>query len=110
MCVIVPFILDVRFVDVPARVTQEKGHTRFLHPPSTVLALIFLARIQLFLFLVDRKILCPNDLIVLRMHLDLLSIPQLLYYSLGTVFTYGCYKYFTPASIAVYQSLWPVVI
>ena len=24
MCVVVPFILDVRFVDVPARVTREK--------------------------------------------------------------------------------------
>ena len=27
VCVVVPFILDVRFVDVPAGVTQEEGHT-----------------------------------------------------------------------------------
>ena len=38
------FILDVRFVDVPAGVTQEEGQTGFLHLPSAVLALIFLAR------------------------------------------------------------------
>ena len=53
------FILDVRHVDVPAGVTQEEGHTRFLiHLPSAVLALIFLARrIQLlFLSLVGREI------------------------------------------------------
>ena len=52
-----PFILDVRFVDVSAGVTQEKGHTGFLHLPSAVLALIFLAgRIQPFLSLVDREV------------------------------------------------------
>ena len=56
MCVVIPFILDVRFVDVPAGVTQEEGHTGCLHLPSGVLALIFLAgRIQPFLFLVDRE-------------------------------------------------------
>ena len=44
VCVIIPFILDVRFVDVPAGVTQEEGHTGFLHLPSAVLALIFTAR------------------------------------------------------------------
>ena len=40
------FILDVRlFVDVPAGVAQEEGHTGFLiHLPSAVLALIFIAR------------------------------------------------------------------
>ena len=27
MCVFIPFILDVWFVDVPAGVTQEEGHT-----------------------------------------------------------------------------------
>ena len=44
-------------VDVPAGVTQEEGHTRFLHLPSAVIALIFLARrIQSFLFLVDREV------------------------------------------------------
>ena len=58
VCVIIPFILDVRFVDVPAGVTQEEDHTGFLiHLPSTVLALIFLVkRIQLFLSLVDREV------------------------------------------------------
>ena len=59
MCVVIPFILDVRFVDVPAgvRVTQEVDRTEFLHLPSAVLALIFLARrIQPFLSLVDREV------------------------------------------------------
>ena len=57
VCVVIPFILDVKLVDVPAGVTQEKGHTGFLHLPSAVLALIFLARkIQPFLSLVDRKV------------------------------------------------------
>ena len=57
MCVVIPFILDVRFVDVPAGVTQEEGHTEFFHLPSAVLALIFLAkRIQPFLSLVDREV------------------------------------------------------
>ena len=57
VCVVIPFILDVRFVDVPAGVTQEEGHTRFLHLSSAVLALIFLARrIQPFLSLVDREV------------------------------------------------------
>ena len=41
VCAVIPFILDVRFVDVPAGVIQEKGHTGFLHLPSAVLALIF---------------------------------------------------------------------
>ena len=56
--VVIHFILDdVRFVDVPAGVTQEEGHTAFLHLPSAVLALIFLARrIQPFLSLVDREV------------------------------------------------------
>ena len=57
VCVVISFILDVRFVDVPAGVTQEEGHTGFLHLPSAVLALIFLARrIQPFLSLVDREV------------------------------------------------------
>ena len=45
-------------LDVPAGVTQEKGHTGFLiHLLSAVRALIFLARrIQLFLSLVDREV------------------------------------------------------
>ena len=55
--VVIQFILGVRFVDVSAVVTQEECHTGFLHLPSAVLALIFLAeRIQPFLSLVDRKV------------------------------------------------------
>ena len=43
--VVIPFILDVRLVDVPAGVTDEAGHTEILiHLPSAVLALIFLVR------------------------------------------------------------------
>ena len=57
-------------LDVPAGVTQEEGHTGFfIHLPSAVRALLFLARrIQLFLSLVDREVefLCNNDLIVLH--------------------------------------------
>ena len=57
VCVVIPFILDVRFVDVPAGVTQGEGHTEFLHLPSAVLVIIFFARrIQPFLPLVDREI------------------------------------------------------
>ena len=57
LCVVIPFILDVRFVDVPAEVTQEEGHTGFLHLPSAVLALIFIARrIQPSLSLADREV------------------------------------------------------
>ena len=44
VCVVIPFILDVRLVDAPAGVTQEEGYTRFLRLPSAVLALIFIAR------------------------------------------------------------------
>ena len=44
-------------MDAPAGVTQEEGHTGFLHLPSAVLALIFLAkRIQPSLSLVDREV------------------------------------------------------
>ena len=59
MCVyvVISFILDVRLVDLPAGVTQEEGHTEFLHLPFAVLALIFLARrIQPFFSLVDREV------------------------------------------------------
>ena len=60
LCVVNPFILDVRLVDVPAGVTHEEGHTGFLiHLPSAVLALIFFARrIQpLFFSLVESIVL-----------------------------------------------------
>ena len=44
-------------MDVPAGVTQEEGHTGFLHLPSAMLALIFIARrIQPSLSLVDREV------------------------------------------------------
>ena len=57
MCVILPFILDVRTVGVPAGVTQEEGHTGFLHLLSVVLALIFLARrIQTLFSLIDPEV------------------------------------------------------
>ena len=57
--VVIPFILDVRFVDVPAGVTQqEEGHTGFLHLPSAALALLMFParRIRPFLSLVDREV------------------------------------------------------
>ena len=57
VCVVIPFILDVRIVDLPVVVTQREGRTEFFHLPSAVLALIFLAkRIQKFLSLVDREV------------------------------------------------------
>ena len=45
-------------LDVPAVITQEEGHTEFfIHLPSAVRALIFLARrIQPFLSLVDCEV------------------------------------------------------
>ena len=59
VCVVIPFVLDVRLVDVPAGVTQEEGHTGFFHLPSAVLALSFLARrMQPFLSLVDHEVEC----------------------------------------------------
>ena len=44
-CVAIPFILGVRLVDAPAGVTQEEGHTGFLHLSSAVLAsLVYLTQ------------------------------------------------------------------
>ena len=63
------FILDVKLVDAPDGVTQE-GHTDFLHLPSAVLALFFIARrIQPSLSLVDRGVdfLCAREIIVLHL-------------------------------------------
>ena len=41
-CVVITFILDVRFVDAPAGVKEEEGHNGFLHLPyAAVVALIF---------------------------------------------------------------------
>ena len=57
VCVVIPFILDVRLVDVPAGATQAEGHTIFLHLASAVLALLFIARrIQSPLSLVDNEV------------------------------------------------------
>ena len=58
VCVVILFILDVRFVDVLAGVTQqEEGYTGVFHLPSAVLVIIFIARrIQPFLSLVDREV------------------------------------------------------
>ena len=58
VCAVIPIILDVRLVDVPAGVTQEEGYTGFLnHLPSAVIAFTFLARrIQPFLSLVYREV------------------------------------------------------
>ena len=44
VCDTIPFILDMRLVDVPAVVIQEEGNTGSLHLPTVVLALIFIAR------------------------------------------------------------------
>ena len=52
LCIFIPFILDVRLVDVPAGVAQY-----FSTFPSAVVALIFIARrIQPSLSLVDREV------------------------------------------------------
>ena len=57
MCVVLPFILDVMPMDVRAGVVQEEGQTGFLHLPSAVLALIFIARrIHPFISVVDREV------------------------------------------------------
>ena len=72
MWCVTPFILDVRFVDVPAGVTQEEGHTGFLLLPSAVLALLCLARrIQPFLYVAFpsstvKSTIGTNELIVLH--------------------------------------------
>ena len=58
MFIVIPFILDVKLVDAPAGVTQEEGHTGYLHLASAMLAFIFLVRgIQpSSLSLVDREV------------------------------------------------------
>ena len=56
VCVIIPFILDIRLVDAPAGVTQKEGRTGF-RLPSAIPALIVIARrIQPSLFLVDCEV------------------------------------------------------
>ena len=53
-------------MSVPAGVTQEEGHTGFLHLPSAVLAFIFLAtRIQPVDH--EEEFLSTDDLIVLHL-------------------------------------------
>ena len=57
VCVVISFILDDRLVDAPAGVTQEEGHTEYLHLPSAVLTLkIFRENIQPSLSLVDHDV------------------------------------------------------
>ena len=58
VCVIIPFIPNVGLlVDAPAGVTQEDSHTGFLHLPSAVLALTFIARmVQPLRSLIDREV------------------------------------------------------
>ena len=57
MCVVISCILVVRIVGVPAGVTQEEGHTGFVHLPSAALVLIFIVRrIWPFLSLVDCEV------------------------------------------------------
>ena len=75
------FVLDVRLVDVLAGVTQEEVHKGFfIHLPSAVLAIIFLARrIQLFISLVDREV----EFIVLL--LDLLGVFLLWFFLRGKI-------------------------
>ena len=69
-CVVIPFILDVRFVDVPVGVTQEEGHTGLVYLPPAVVRLIFLARrIQPFLSLVDCKVEFCVLTILIGLHL-----------------------------------------
>ena len=57
MYVAIPRTPAVRFVDAPAEVTHEDGHTGFLHFHSAVLALTFFARrIPPFLSFVNREV------------------------------------------------------
>ena len=57
VCVVIPFILDVRHVDAPTGATQEEDYTGFLHLPCAVLTLILIAiRIQPPLSLVDCEV------------------------------------------------------
>ena len=57
VCVLIPFILDVKLVDAPAGVSQGESHPEFLLLPLAVLALTFIARIiQPFLCLVEREV------------------------------------------------------
>ena len=57
LSVVIPSILNVRLMDAPAGFIQEEGHTGFLHLPSAVLALIFIARrIQPLISRFDREV------------------------------------------------------
>ena len=58
VCFSIPFNLDVRDVDAPARVKQAEGHTGIFHLPSAaVFAIMCVAkRIQPPLSLVDREV------------------------------------------------------
>ena len=57
VCVVIPFVLDVRLMDAPVGVTQEEGHAGYLHLHFAVVTWIFLARrIQLPLSLADHGV------------------------------------------------------
>ena len=58
VCVFFPSILDIKFVGRTSRGhTGGRSHRIFIHLPSAVRALIFVARrIQPFLSLVDREV------------------------------------------------------
>ena len=44
VCVVIPFILDIRLVDALAGSHEEEDHTGFLHLPFAVLAIVLIAR------------------------------------------------------------------
>ena len=58
---VIPFIMDVKLVDIPAGGTQEKVHTGSLYLPSAELLTFIARRIQPSLSLVDRGVeLCVS--------------------------------------------------
>ena len=69
VCVIIPFFLDVRLVDVPAGVTQEEGHRSY--PPSFCGACLnfYCEKDSAVSFPRQpwSRILCTNELIVLHL-------------------------------------------
>ena len=67
VCVVIPFILDVRFVDIPAGVTQEEAHTGYLH--------LFLLRCLPSFF--SREGFSRSSVLFNRSPLDLLSIGKI---------------------------------
>ena len=56
VCVVILFNLAVRLMDAPAGVTQEEGHTGFIHLSVMPASIFIVRRIQSSLFLVDREV------------------------------------------------------